>query len=61
MPQPHYNEEFLRRSADRTLLKRWGAPEDVAHAVRFLAQSDYITGEVIRVDGGELIALRSEN
>ncbi len=60
MPQPHYNEEFLRRSADRTLLKRWGTPEDVAHAVRFLAQSDYITGEVIRVDGGELIALRSE-
>ena len=60
MPQPHYNEEFLRRSADRTLLKRWGTPEDVARAVRFLAQSDYITGEVIRVDGGELIALRSE-
>ena len=59
MPQPHYNEEFLRRSADRTLLKRWGTPEDVARAVRFLAQSDYITGEVIRVDGGELIALRS--
>ena len=60
MPQPHYNEAFLRRSAERTLLKRWGTPEDVAHAVRFLAQSDYITGEVIRVDGGELIALRSD-
>ncbi len=61
MPQPHYNEEFLRRSAARTLIKRWGTPEDVAHAVRFLAQSDYITGEVIRVDGGELIAMRSED
>ena len=61
MPQSHYNEEFLRRSAARTLLKRWGTPEDVAHAVRFLAQSDYITGEVIRVDGGELIAMRSED
>ena len=61
MPQPHYNEEFLRRSAGRTLLKRWGTPEDVATAVRFLAQSDYITGEVLRVDGGELIALRSED
>ena len=33
-------------------LKRAGKPEDVAQAVAFLACSDYITGEVIRVDGG---------
>ncbi len=59
MPPPRYSEERLRRSADRTLLKRWGAPEDVARAVRFLVESDYMTGEVVRVDGGELIAMRS--
>lgn len=29
-----------------------GIPEDVARAIIFLADSDYITGEVIRVDGG---------
>ena len=33
-------------------LKRIGTPEDVARAVAFLAEADYITGEVIRVDGG---------
>jgi len=35
-------------------MKRIGKPEDVANAVAFLAgnESDYITGEVIRVDGG---------
>lgn len=33
-------------------LKRMGAVEDVAAAVAFLADADYITGEVIRVDGG---------
>lgn len=35
-------------------MKKLGAPEDVAKAVAFLASdmSDYITGEVIRVDGG---------
>ncbi|MBQ1352195.1 MAG: 3-oxoacyl-[Oscillospiraceae bacterium] len=35
-------------------LKRMGRPEDVAAAVAFLvsAGGDYITGEVIRVDGG---------
>ena len=59
MPLPHYSEERLRRSADHTLLKRWGAPEDVARAVRFLVESNYVTGEVLRVDGGELIAMRS--
>lgn len=35
-------------------LSRLGKPEDVAHLVRFLASSgaDYITGQVIHVDGG---------
>ncbi len=33
-------------------LKRMGRPEEVAEAAAFLAMSDYITGEVIRVDGG---------
>lgn len=38
----------------RILLKRFGQPEDVAQAVWFLASglSDYITGEVLSVDGG---------
>ena len=35
-------------------LKKMGSPEDVAQAVLFLAgeTSDYITGQVLRVDGG---------
>jgi 3-oxoacyl-[acyl-carrier protein] reductase len=35
-------------------LKRIGSPEDVANLAAFLADdcSDYITGEVIRIDGG---------
>ena len=35
-------------------LGRMGSPEDIAHAVKFLASDDaaYITGQVIRVDGG---------
>ena len=38
--------------------KRAGTPEDVARVVSFLASSssDYITGQVIQVDGGLLIA-----
>ena len=35
-------------------LARLGKPEDIAKAVEFLCSdlSDYITGQVIRVDGG---------
>ena len=35
-------------------MKRMGSPEDVANAALFLAspESDYITGETLRVDGG---------
>lgn len=33
-------------------LKRAGLPEEVASLAVFLASSDYITGEVIRIDGG---------
>jgi len=38
----------------RILLRRIGQPEDVAHAVWFLSSryADYITGQVLHVDGG---------
>jgi 3-oxoacyl-[acyl-carrier protein] reductase len=38
----------------RILLRRYGQAQDVAHAVWFLASrfGDYITGEVLHVDGG---------
>ncbi|MFN2219597.1 MAG: SDR family NAD(P)-dependent oxidoreductase [Anaerolineae bacterium] len=40
-------------TASGTLKGRWGKPEDVAGAVLFLVEADYITGEVIVVDGGQ--------
>ena len=41
---------------DRLPLKRRGSPQNIADAVLFLATNDYITGEVIRVDGGRLLS-----
>lgn len=38
---------------DRIALKKYGKPDDVVHAVLFLAlQADYVTGQVLAVDGG---------
>jgi pteridine reductase len=54
-------EEFDPRTVERvvegTLLKRLGSPADVAEAVVFLvARTDFVTGNVLVVDGGRLIA-----
>ena len=37
---------------DRIPLNRQGSPNDIAQAVLFLANSKYITGQVINIDGG---------
>ena len=51
----HYSEEQKQAAIERTLLKRAGSMEDVVRAVIFLIENDYITGEVIHVDGGRHI------
>lgn len=50
---PDYSPERKAQTASRTLLNRWGTPSDVAEAVLFLVRAEYITAEVIVVDGGE--------
>ncbi len=56
LPPPEYTEAQIARVAERTLKDRWGSPQDVADAVSFLVKANYITGEVIVVDGGERLA-----
>ena len=55
---PDYSEEKIARTAAKTLLDRWGTPEDVSHAVNFLIEADYVNADVIRVDGGQRYATR---
>jgi pteridine reductase len=50
-----FDEAQARQATNPTLLKRTGTPEDVANAVVFLLQSDYITGVTLPVDGGRLL------
>jgi 3-oxoacyl-[acyl-carrier protein] reductase/pteridine reductase len=53
LPPPGRSEAQKATIVGRTLLERWGSPNDVGHAVRFLVEADYVTGETIYVDGGE--------
>ena len=50
-------EELRRRALAETALGRLGRPEDVAGAVLFLCSelARHVTGQVLRVDGGQLI------
>lgn len=50
----HASEAWQKRAVRESQLGRWGAPEDVARAARFLAspESSFLTGQVINVNGG---------
>lgn len=61
LPPENYTPEKIARAAQGTLLERWGSPEDVAGAVLFLVQADYITGDTLTVDGGARIAGRKRD
>ena len=51
------NVDALNAGVKQVPMGRMGRPEDVAHAVRFLAsdEASYITGCVLKVDGGMYI------
>jgi NAD(P)-dependent dehydrogenase (short-subunit alcohol dehydrogenase family) len=49
---PGTTAEELKKVADATPLGRWGGPAEIAKAVLAFVDSDFITGETLRVDGG---------
>ena len=51
----HYTQDQKQLAINRTLLKRAGGARDIVNAIVFLIENDYITGEVIHVDGGRHI------
>jgi len=60
LPPIRFTEEMIARTAAKTLLNRWGTPENVAETVLFLVRNNYITGEYITVDGGERYGHRKD-
>ena len=56
LPLGLLNEEQKQQFTDRTALKRWGRPEEIAGAALLLGTDagSYITGTTLLIDGGTL-------
>ena len=52
LPPPEMTKEESDAVVKSTPLGRWGGEEEIAKAVMFFVNSDFVTGETIRVDGG---------
>jgi NAD(P)-dependent dehydrogenase (short-subunit alcohol dehydrogenase family) len=52
---PGTTEEESKEVAAATPLGRWGGEAEIVKAVCFLLESDFVTGDAIRVDGGRHI------
>jgi pteridine reductase len=55
LPPEEWEHERLHALAEVTPLKRLGTADDVVQAVLYLAQADFVTGQVLVVDGGRLL------
>ena len=51
------NESKLKASEDRHPLKKIGSSSDISHAVEFLLSANWMTGQIMHIDGG-MSALR---
>jgi NAD(P)-dependent dehydrogenase (short-subunit alcohol dehydrogenase family) len=52
LPPPDLSDAEKQEVADATPLRRWGGEAEIAKAVIALVETEFITGETIRVDGG---------
>jgi len=52
LPPPGMSAAEIKAVIKSTPLARWGGAEEIAKAVLFLVETDFVTGETIRVDGG---------
>lgn len=60
MSQPQHRRDLI---ASFTPLQRIGTPDDVARAIAFLASpaSDFITGQILGIDGGLTLPLHTDS
>ena len=52
LPPPGKDESYLAQLAHTNPLGRYGDPSHIVEAVLFLVRNDFVTGQVVFVDGG---------
>lgn len=55
LPQNGKDQSYFDKLTEKIPLKKRGFPADIAKAVLFFIESEFITGEIISIDGGEMI------
>jgi pteridine reductase len=55
MLPPDLSEAEKRQAIEATLVKRAGRPENVAQAILFLIDNDFVTGVCLPIDGGRTV------
>lgn len=53
LPPAGQRNDYLDRLAQEVPLRRKGSPEKITQTIDFLLSNDYLTGQIIFVDGGE--------
>jgi pteridine reductase len=53
LPPPGKDPSYLERKAGQIPAQRVGSPQEIAKALLFLLRSDFVTGELIFVTGGQ--------
>lgn len=53
LPAENESEKYVERLIQKNLLKRKGSTVNVTSTVKFILENDFLTGEIIKVDGGE--------
>lgn len=58
LPPPGQDEGYLEKLGERIPLRRHGSTDDVAAALIYLATAEFVTGQLLFVDGGEHLGRR---
>ena len=53
LPPPEMDEDYLQRIARNVPLQRQGSVKEITDGILYLLQSDFVTGEVLYIAGGE--------
>lgn len=55
LPPEDYNGTGSDGTIDRRIIARTGTPEDVTGAIEYLLQGNFVTGQIVIVDGGRTL------